>query len=76
MSGAAFTPAVIAVCICCGGSDDPDCQDVTSWLRVNYEEGVGVCSGCPEACANFDEHFATEPLETTIPNSEPRSLAS
>lgn len=39
---------LIAMCIGCGCTDDSPCIGGCSWLRIDYERGVGVCSGCPE----------------------------
>lgn len=56
MSAAAF--AVIASCIGCGCDDFHACpvgdERGCHWLRVDYEEGLGVCSACPEFEAQWD----------------------
>ena len=47
----------MATCLGCGCNDDNACQGEQgpcSWLRVDYEEGVGVCSECPDTAAAWD----------------------
>ena len=36
----------LAVCIGCGCDDDHACPGGCSWLRVDYDARVGVCSRC------------------------------
>lgn len=54
----------IAKCIGCGCDDLHACCDDTpqgnpcAWLRVNYEEGKGVCSRCPEHVEAWDRRPA------------------
>lgn len=48
----------LITCIGCGCDDDSACVTVAgepcSWLRVDRDAGVGVCSHCPEDVARFD----------------------
>jgi len=49
----------IAHCIGCGCHDhhacvDPNTHEPCSWLAVDYEEGLGVCSACPGELARWE----------------------
>ncbi|HKQ24129.1 MAG TPA: hypothetical protein VJT81_06770 [Burkholderiales bacterium] len=48
----------IATCIGCGCDDLHACyhdlHGPCSWLRVDYEKGVGVCSECRDEEARYD----------------------
>jgi hypothetical protein len=47
----------IAHCIGCNCSDYNACRTaggVCCWLRVDYTEGKGVCSACPEQVQRWD----------------------
>lgn len=47
-----------AQCIGCSCTDMKACQledGPCRWLRVDYEKGKGVCSGCPDHVARWDE---------------------
>lgn len=44
-----------AICIGCSCSDNQACPDGCHWLRVDYDEGRGVCSNCEEHVPRFDE---------------------
>jgi hypothetical protein len=49
----------IAYCIGCGCHDhhacvDPKTHEPCSWLSVDYEEGLGVCSACPGEIARWE----------------------
>lgn len=51
--------AELATCIGCGCNDNHACWDAEanqpcSWLRVNREIGLGVCSACPEHTDRWD----------------------
>lgn len=50
----AAASAIRATCIGCGCDDDHACPGGCAWLRVDYEEGLGVCSQCPEYEAAWD----------------------
>jgi hypothetical protein len=39
---------ISATCVGCGCTDDHACRGGCAWLRVDYEEGIGVCSNCAE----------------------------
>lgn len=61
----------IAHCIECGCHDYAACfdreeQEPCHWLVVNYGEGVGVCSACPEGLARWDagDHSFAVPIES------------
>jgi hypothetical protein len=43
-----------ASCIGCGCDDFHACPDGCSWLRVDYDEGKGVCSECEEHVEAWD----------------------
>lgn len=44
----------IAVCIGCGCDDNHACPFGCYWLRVDYQDGKGVCSECDEHCEAWD----------------------
>lgn len=49
----------LARCIGCGCHDYAACQDEAtgepcSWLAVDYEEGKGVCSACPDELERWE----------------------
>ena len=59
----------LAVCIGCGCDDRHACHGGCSWLRVDYNEGKGVCSECAEHVAAWDRgcHSATKtPLTDSL----------
>jgi len=43
-----------AACIGCGCDDDHACEGGCSWLRIDRDEYVGVCSSCPQFEARWD----------------------
>lgn len=43
-----------AICIGCGCDDDHACDNGCSWLRIDREDCIGVCSQCPEHEARWD----------------------
>ena len=49
----------LITCIGCGCDDDNACVTVPgeacSWLRIDQDAGVGVCSHCPDDVARFDQ---------------------
>ena len=49
----------LITCIGCGCDDDSACVTVAgepcSWLRVDRDAGVGVCSHCPGDVTRFDQ---------------------
>ena len=60
------TAAVTATCIGCGCDDEHGCWPFScSWVRVDYEQGVGVCSECREHEARWDAGDRT-------PNPQPK----
>ncbi len=46
--------SAIAFCIGCSCTDLRACPGGCSWLRVDYEEGKGVCSCCKEFVEQWD----------------------
>lgn len=46
--------SILATCIGCGCDDDHACPTGCGWLRVDYEQGRGVCSRCPGHEARWD----------------------
>lgn len=64
----------LITCIGCGCDDDSACVTVAnepcSWLRVDQEAGLGVCSHCPGDVQRFDqgarELFAEDLAEKDI----------
>ncbi len=44
----------IAVCLECGCDDFHACHDGCSWLRVDYDAGLGVCSECAHRVDDWD----------------------
>lgn len=49
----------LAHCIGCGCHDEAACHDeatgeACSWLAVDYEEGKGVCSACPDELERWE----------------------
>lgn len=67
-----MTPLVTANCLGCGCSDDEPCDGGCTWLRVDYDRGLGVCSNCPDEVAHFDA-MAEENARPAF-DSEPESL--
>lgn len=71
---------VLASCIGCGCDDFHACEDGCYWLRVDYEEGLGVCSACAEFEAQWDAGDHTphaqpvreleDPQRSRIPSAE------
>lgn len=60
----------IATCIGCGCDDDRACNDGgrgCSWTRLDYVDGVGVCSRCPDHETRWD----TGDREPQIPQLAP-----
>ena len=43
-----------AICIGCGCTDDDACPEGCSWLRLDREDCVGVCSSCPVWTTDWD----------------------
>ncbi len=43
-----------SVCIGCGCSDMRACDEGCYWLAVDREEGIGVCSSCPESMKDWE----------------------
>ncbi len=48
----------IACCIGCGCDDLHACPGGCSWLRVDYKQGQGVCSKCPDQIQQWDRDRA------------------
>jgi hypothetical protein len=44
----------LATCIGCGCDDSHACYGGCYWLRLDREEGLGVCSECPEHLEAWD----------------------
>lgn len=48
----------LITCMGCGCDDDSACVTVAgeacSWLRIDPDAGVGVCSHCPDEVARFE----------------------
>lgn len=44
-----------AICIGCGCDDDHACEGGCSWLRIDPEQGAGVCSSCTQHVARWDD---------------------
>ncbi|MDZ5456968.1 hypothetical protein [Azohydromonas lata] len=49
----------IAICIGCGCTDHAACEDPETcqpchWLDVDYDEGRGVCSACPDELERWE----------------------
>jgi len=45
---------ITALCIGCGCDDDHACEGGCSWLRIDRQECIGVCSSCPQFEAAWD----------------------
>lgn len=43
-----------AMCIECGCDDLHACADGCSWLRIDQEAGLGVCSECGHRVSGWD----------------------
>ncbi|HMJ13783.1 MAG TPA: hypothetical protein VK524_20340 [Polyangiaceae bacterium] len=43
-----------ALCIGCGCDDDHACGGGCTWLRIDRDECIGVCSSCPQFEARWD----------------------
>lgn len=65
---------VIATCVGCGCDDDHACPGGCTWLRVDYEKGLGVCSRCPEHEVRWDSGDRSlwfgEPIEQEEPEDD------
>ncbi len=64
----------IAFCIGCGCHDYAACEDRHTgepchWLAVDYEQGKGVCSSCPDDLARWEagDHTVAVPTGQTDP---------
>lgn len=44
----------VTTCIGCGCDDLHACDAGCSWLRVDRDTGIGVCSECPDQVTTFD----------------------
>lgn len=44
----------LAFCLECGCDDFHACPEGCSWLRVDYEAGLGVCSECASRVDDWD----------------------
>lgn len=80
----------VCVCIGCGCDDENPCQDMAtgagcSWLRVDRDQQLGVCSCCTEDVKRWDagdrdateeamEAFAERAGEEESDDDEPRIL--
>jgi len=53
----------LASCIGCGCDDDHACEGGCWWLRVDHDEGVGVCSACPAHIEAWDRGDRTSHAE-------------
>ncbi len=52
----------VATCIGCGCHDLKACvvnRKPCSWIRLDRDQEVGVCSCCPASVSLFDERFGT-----------------
>lgn len=65
----------IAVCIECGCDDLHACERGCSWLRVDYDAGLGVCSECAQRVKDWDRGDRTlgEEARLAIEMSPPSS---
>lgn len=65
----------LAVCIGCGCDDLHACPGGCWWLRVDYDEGRGVCSECKACVAAWDngDHNSHAPKETESESSGKKS---
>lgn len=43
-----------ALCIGCGCDDDHACEGGCSWLRIDRDDYIGVCSSCSHLEAGWD----------------------
>jgi hypothetical protein len=66
------------LCIGCGCDDDHACEGGCSWLRIDRDESLGVCSSCAHVEAAWDsgerdlsdaamEHAAEIAAEDDVP---------
>lgn len=63
----------LATCIGCGCTDLQACEGETgpcSWVRLDREAGLGVCSECPEQVEAWD----LGDRELRVPNEGPGFL--
>lgn len=44
-----------ATCIGCGCDEVHGCDVGCSWIRVDRDKGVGVCTECPDHVERFDQ---------------------
>jgi hypothetical protein len=77
----------VATCIGCGCDDRHACEGGCWWLRVDYDEGKGVCNQCEEHVEAWDrgdrtshaapvaeiEAFAAGELRIHRPDQKPKS---
>lgn len=67
----------VAICIQCGCDDYHACVDAFDtpchWLRLDREQGKGVCSSCEEAVARWDAG-SRMPAQSIMTSKGPVSL--
>ena len=56
----------VATCIGCGCNDNQACAEGCTWLAVDRDERIGVCSNCPEQLAEFEGEQRVRALHETI----------
>lgn len=61
----------IASCIGCGCDDFHACEDGCWWLRVDYAEGLGVCSECRSFVEQWDRGDHTPHAEAVREIEQP-----
>lgn len=44
----------MSACIGCECTDEEACEGGCSWLRLDQENGLGICSQCPEFVDGWD----------------------
>jgi hypothetical protein len=44
----------LSYCIGCGCNDDYGCDVGCSWIRLDRETGLGVCSECEHRASDWD----------------------
>jgi hypothetical protein len=62
----------MSACIECGCDDDHACPGGCSWIRLEADDEIGVCSACPGAAARWDagdRDFTDRAMDAVVAHS-------
>lgn len=59
-------PSSVAVCIGCGCTDSRACPNGCSWLAVDRDQGIGICSNCEGRVSLNREVTHAEPVSPAL----------